>query len=207
MTCNYFGEPSYTTFWNDYSSDISNAANGTNIPQSAIASQWYDEWGIPINNPANQGSSMGYCVSSYCGSFPYFCSLSDGVNAYIAQVNYSYNGGSNAWKDIFGNTVNWANAYNAGFPGGLTASSTETDGGCYVTAQSQQYYGMNDVPNPPSPNQLTYYQEQGAQAAMEAMGASPWDAGHYMNCGDTEPGVKLINVAIDSGWLSSYSYI
>ncbi|PWI53047.1 hypothetical protein [Sulfoacidibacillus thermotolerans] len=207
MTCNYYGKPSYSTFWNDYSSYISQAASGTNVPQSAIASQWYDEWGIPINNPANQTSSFGYCYGSTCGSFPYFCSLSDGVNAYIDQVNYSYNGGSNAWTDIFGQQVNWSGAYQNGYPGGLSKTSVETDGGCYVTANSVHYYGLGDTPNPPSSGQLAYYREQGAQASMEAMGASPWDAGHYMNCGESEPGIKLINIASNSGWLSSYSYV
>ncbi len=84
------------------------------------------------------------------------------------------------------------------------ATSVETDPPVsHVTATSVAYQGTNDSIS----NTLAYYQQQGACAVMEAMGASPWDAGHYMQSTDTEPGHKLIVIAQDSGWLDNYSAI
>lgn len=206
----YPSKPDYSTFYNNYSSYISEAAGALGIPQSVVASQWYGEWGIPINNPANQGSTFGQCADGTCGSFPFFCSLGDGTQAYIDPVSYSYNGGSNAFSNIYKETVNWANNYDTGFTANAAATGIPTDPNasgtvCSQTSTSRGYVGIEDTPPGSSEDIILEYQQRGALAVMEGMGASPWDGGHYWQCGDAYAGYMLQVIAEDSGWLSSLS--
>jgi len=195
-------KPSPSAFLSDYNSYITDAADGTNLPYTAVATQWFQEWGIPHNNPANQGSTMGQCTSGTYGTFPIFCTLQDGVDAYIAQVNYSYNGGSNAFTSIYGQPVHWSYNYQWGFAGGQVATNKPTDtSGCFQTSTSQAFFGVSDIPSGASQQQIASYQRQAIEAVLEAMGASPWDYGHYWSCGDSYAGSTLVSVAIDNGWL------
>lgn len=197
--------PDYTTFWSDYESYISTASSGAGIPMSAIASQWYAEWGIPYNNPGNVSAAEGFCTEGTCGDMPYFCTLEDGVQAYIDTINTYYQGGSNAVETIYKKPAHWTYNWEWGFEGGQVATSVPTDDGCSQTSTSEGFYGVNDTPAGATKEQKLAYLEQAAEAVMEAMGASPWDAGHYWSCGDTYAGETLIGIAIDSGWLYSYS--
>ncbi len=209
----YPSEPDYATFLSDYGSYISAASSGTGVPESAIASQWYQEWGIPINNPANQGNYseglgiFGQCVNGACGSLPIFCTLSDGVSAYIDQVNYSYNGGSNALPNIYNSPTNWAAAWENGFAGNLVATEIPTDNGCSQTSTSRAWPGVTDIPSGASEQEIQAYHEQAGYAVMEAMGASRWDAGHYWLCGQEYAGEQLTVIAYDSGWYASLDYV
>lgn len=203
----YPSNPGYSSFLNDYGAYISTASSGTGIPESAIASQWYAEWGIPINNPANQISTFSQCTDGTCGSFPVFCSLEDGVQAYIDQVNYSYNGGSQAFSNIYGEPVNWSGAWENGFSGNHVASGIATDNGCSQISTSREWPGIADIPYGASSEEVKSYHEQAGYAVMEAMGASPWDGGHYWLCGQSYAGEQLTVIADDSGWYSSLDYV
>ncbi|TEB07699.1 hypothetical protein Psch_01254 [Pelotomaculum schinkii] len=191
-------KPNYAGFVSDYLSYATTAASELGVSIAFILCQWYQEWGLPANNPAWQGSTMGYTTCGSCGSFPMFCSLSDGTGAYIAQMGY-YNDNS-SWTNVFGNPVSVYNSYNWGFNGGQTAYNVSTDDGYYVTATSQHFYGALESGG----NGTT-----GTYAANEAIGASPWNYGHYMSytSGDTYPGRRLNVILNNSGWAPTYCYV
>ena len=210
MTCPPGLQPSHATFMADYESYIATAASATNLPMSAIASQWFDEWGMPYNNPGNVTASKGFCTSGSCGGLPAFCTLEDGVQAYIANVNSLYQGGSGAELTIYNKPSHWTFNWQWGFEGGqiatkITTAANTNGQSCSHTSTSQAFYGVNDTPSGSSRQQIQAYREQAAQAVMEAMGASRWAGGHYWSCNDTYAGETLIHIAMDSGWLYSYS--
>ena len=210
MTCPSAPKPDYATFMADYESYIATAASGTNLPISAIASQWFAEWGIPYNNPGNVTASEGFCTTGTCGTgkitLPMFCTLEDGVQAYITNVNNLYQGKSGSATTIYGKPSHWTFNWQWGFEGGQTSLKAEpTDNGCSQVSTSQAFYGVSDTPSGATKQQIQAYREQASEAVMEAMGASPWDGGHYWFCGQSYAGQALINIAIDSGWLYSYS--
>ena len=113
MTCPPGLQPSHAAFMADYESYIATAASATNPPISAIASQWFDEWGVPYN-------SLEYCSKGTCGTGKviYFCTLDDRVNAYIANVNSLYQGGSTYLQTIYKKPPHWTFNWQWGFEGG-----------------------------------------------------------------------------------------
>lgn len=196
----YPAKPSYAIFASgDILSNATDAAHTLGVSIAFILCQWYQEWGIPINNPAFQTSIFSQCTQGSCGAFPIFCSLSDGKNAYVAQINYSYKGGADPYTNVFGDPVDiWA-SYNWGFRGEQTATCKDDSGG-YYSVTSQHFYGA--IESAGSGTTGTY-------AANEAIGASPWNAGHYYrySYGDTYPGRRLNVILNDSGWAPQYCYV
>ncbi|SIR50387.1 hypothetical protein SAMN05880570_4026 [Paenibacillus sp. RU4T] len=187
----YPTKPSASTFGTTYKSYAQTAAASIGVSTAFVLCQWFQEWGIPINNPAFQASQFGHDLNASpdkCGSFFVFATLDDGVAAYADQINYSYNGGSHAWTNVFGNPVDVKNAYLNGFPGSLTATNVHTDNGYNVSVTSTHFGGKNDSGGSVS---------TGTFAANEMMGSSPWDGGHYMDNTDSYPGRKL-NVIFNS---------
>lgn len=182
-------KPNYSEFTNTYLPYVSPAAHALGLPAALVLCHWYKEWGLPAYNPAWQTyvpSGMQTCGS--CGQFPMFCSLDDGTQAYIAQMNY-YNNGSHT--DVFGQAVKLSVYFNDGFTGELHASNVQTDDGRYVNVTSQHFVGGG---------------LSGTYAANEGLGASPWDAGHYMNSTDTYTGRQLNVILNDAGW-QGYCYV
>lgn len=178
----YPKKPDYDTFAKKYSEYASAAAEQIGISTAVVLTQWYQEWGIPINNPGFQGGSIGEPVGK-CGTFPVYATLDDGVEAYCKQINKRYVGGKDAFNDIFGNKTIIKAAYEDGFKGGLKAFNVQTDDNKKVNVVSERFVGGN-------------------YACNEALGASPWNAGHYMRAskGDTYPGRRLNALLNDAGW-------
>ncbi|MGB9680484.1 MAG: hypothetical protein ACPL3A_11010 [Thermoanaerobacteraceae bacterium] len=209
-TCPTSPKPNYTTFVNNYLSYAQTASRSLQLPVAAILAHWYQEWGMPIKNPTFQTwAPSGICVSGYCGgstgnAFPIFCTLNDGVQAYIKQMNY-YNDGSHI--DIFGFPTKLSTFFNIGYKAGGKTATVKNDNGNTVIAQGVTHYGLNDIPEFPTPQQLTYYEHQALYSVLEALGASEWDAGYYFSGTDIQPGQSLINIVINSGWQDLYNYI
>lgn len=197
-------KPDYATFLNDYLSYAQSAANATGIPVVTVLSQWYQEWGIPSNNPGNLiNATEGYCSSGTCSNgVVLFCTLQDGVDAWIANIQNLYSGGE--LTDVFGLSVNVPEAYQAGFPGGKTAANVLDDDGTSQTADSVEYTGTNSITSTSTEEEIIAYRKDGSYATMEALGASPWDKGHYFLQGQSMPGQELVNIANASGWIDTY---
>jgi hypothetical protein len=179
----YPSKPSYSDFYDRYVSYADEAAYEIGVSTAVILCQWFQEWGIPINNPAFQTSTFGQDTIGSCGSFPVFATLYDGTIAYYSQINKRYNGGTGAFTNIFGQKVDISGAYENGFTGGLKASNVKTDDGKTLPSVTSQAFSA------------------GEYAANEMMGSSPWDAGHYMTSSDSYPGRKLNVILNNSGWL------
>jgi hypothetical protein len=193
----YPSKPSQTAFATSYGTNASTAATSIGVSVAFVLCQWFQEWGIPINNPAFQTSTFSHPTNpspSACGSFPIFATLADGVGAYTDQIKYSYCGGVNAHANIFGDPTNVSDAYLNGFPASKTHSAVPCDGGGTANVTSVHFAGQGTVGG----NKTT-----GTYAANEMIGASPWDAGHYMSSSDTYTGYKL-NVILngDLAWAS-----
>ncbi len=187
----YPSKPPYSNFANTYLTKAQTASRSLGLPIALILCHWYLEWGIPANNPAWQSSIMGQCSQSKCSNgFPTFCSLDDGVQAYIDQMQY-YNSGQGQ-VDVFGQAVKLSAYYNSGFTGGLHASNVMTDSGTTVNVTSQGFSGGGGL--------------SGTYAANEGLGASGWDGGHYMFNTDTYPGRQLNVLLNNAGW-SNYCYV
>ena len=176
MTCPSAPKPDYATFMADYESYIATAASGTNLPISAIASQWFAEWGIPYNNPGNVTASEGFCTTGTCGTgkitLPMFCTLEDGVQAYITNVNNLYQGSGEL--TIYKKHAHWTFNWQWGFEGGQIATGVPTDfntsgKSCTQTSTSQAFYGIKDTPTGATLQQTKAYREQAAEAVMEAI--------------------------------------
>lgn len=188
----YPTKPNYNDFWNSYYSYAANVTPFIGTSKSFILVHWFQEWGIPINNPAFQTSTEGQSTQGTCGSFPVFNSLSDGAYAYKELMVRRYVSSSTAYSNIFGEQNNLNLAYLYGFAGGKTASNVKTDeGGTIGTVTSVKFGGRLETGG----SVLT-----GTYAANEAIGASGWDVGHYMLNSDTYPGQKLNRVLNSSGW-------
>jgi len=125
-----------------------------------------------------------------------FNTLDDGTDAYVMQMNYYCDNVSHT--NVFGDKVSVYASYNWGFRGGQTASNVPTDDGYNVNVTSQHFYGALE-----SNGNGTL----GTYAANEAIGASPWDGGHYMLHTDTYPGRQLNLILNDSGWAPQYCYV
>ncbi|UFJ62242.1 hypothetical protein [Brevibacillus sedimenti] len=181
----YPKKPNYSDFYDRYASYAEEAANQIGIPTEVVLCQWFQEWGIPINNPAFQTSTMGRTTekNKSCGSFPIFASLTEGTIAYYEQIKKRYNGGKDAYDNIFGEKTNLRGAYENGFKGGLKASNVKTDDGKTLKSVTSQNF---------SP---------GAYAVNEMLGSSKWNAGHYMLSTDSYPGRRLNIILNNSGWL------
>ncbi|PUA34709.1 hypothetical protein C8Z91_33050 [Paenibacillus elgii] len=188
----YPSKPNYDTFWNDYLYYANIIVPVLGVSRSFILGVWYQEWGIPINNPGFSKGTEGYTPQGYCGSFPVFQTLEDGANAFAALFSRRYNGQSTATKTIFQQTTNVSDAYYNGFPGGLKAYNVKNDDGAIVSSViSQAFAGSTQSGG----SILT-----GTYAANEMFGASPWNEGHYMRNGDSYPGQRLNAVLNSSGW-------
>jgi len=197
-SCSGTKPATYADFANQYLSYATTAAQRLQLPIAFVLCQWWKEWGIPANNPAWQK----WCPEKYdppygwCGSFPMFYTLDDGTDAYVLQMEYYCDDVSH--PNVFGQTVNVRASYNWGFGGGYVANNVYTDDGYYVTVTSQHFYGALES----SGNGTS-----GTYAANEAIGASPWDGGHYMLHTDTYPGRQLNLILNDSGWAPQYCYV
>jgi hypothetical protein len=188
-------KPSYSGFVNSYLSYAKTASQSLGLPIAFVLCHWYQEWGIPANNPAWQTSLEGYTPVGYCGDFPMFQTLDDGVQAYIDQMQ-NYNSG-NGQVDVFGQAVKLSTYFNDGFTGGLYASNVQTDtscgSGCWVHVNvTSQVFGGGSL--------------SGTYAANEGLGASAWNSGHYMLDTDAYTGHQLNVILNDAGW-SNYCYV
>ncbi|RUS46737.1 hypothetical protein [Cohnella sp. AR92] len=189
----YPAKPSYNDFWNSYHSLAGDLVPWIGTSISFILVHWFSEWGIPINNPAFQTSTEGYASSQgKCGNFPIFDTLQDGAYAYKELMERRYVLPATAYSNIFGDKNNVNDAYMNGFASGKTATNVLTDSGTYKSSVSSvQFKGRLE-----SGGTIT----SGTYAANEALGASAWNAGHYMLSTDTYPGAKLNRVLDSSGW-------
>lgn len=194
-TCSTGTKPNYTNFASSYKSYAINAAKQLRLPVAFVLCHWYQEWGIPANNPAWQTWKAGLTPYGWCGDFPMFKTLDDGVTAYVKQMNFYNDNASH--KNVFGDAVSISNSYNWGFRGGQKAT-IPTDDGSKVAVTSEPFNGAA---------QSGGSGKTGTYAANEAIGASPWDYGHYMLKSDTYPGRRLNVILNNSGWASDYCYV
>ena len=191
-------KPNYAGFVSDYLSYATTAASQLGVSIAFILCQWYQEWGLPANNPAWQlwCPEKYYPPYGWCGSFPMFDTKDEGTDAYVMQMRYYCD---DSKQNVFGDTVNVWPSYNWGFRGGQTANCKD-ESGSTVPVTSQHFYGAIETGG----NGTT-----GTYAANEAIGASPWSAGHYFrySYGDTYPGRRLNVILNNSGWAPQYCYI
>ncbi|NOU99844.1 hypothetical protein [Paenibacillus planticolens] len=188
-------KPNYDNFWNNYLYYANICVPALEVSRSFLLGVWYQEWGIPYNNPGNLIGTEGYTPAGYCGNFPAFDTLEDGAQAFVTLFNRRYNGESTSYSNIFGQLNNVKNAYNNGFTGGLTASSVKTDDGDYINVTSVAFGGKSQSGG--TILTATY-------AANEMFGSTAWNAGHYIRnrspYNDYYPGQRLNAVLNSSGW-------
>lgn len=193
-------KPNYDNFWNDYLYYANISVPALEVSRSFVLGIWYQEWGIPYNNPGNVLNEPGYNPVGKCGNFPAYETLEDGTGAFVQLFNRRYNGASTAYSNIFGQRNDVKGAYNKGFPAGLRATSVKTDDGDYINVTSVAFAGIEN----PGGTILT-----ATYAANEMFGASNWNEGHYIRnrspYNDYYPGQRLNAVLNSSGWAQKES--
>mgnify|MGYP006976789523 CR=1 FL=1 len=177
-------------FWNTYYDYAALITPFIGTSKSFVLCHWFQEWGIPINNPGFQTSTENKKTIGKCGSFPVFETLQDGVLAYKELMVRRYCGGDTAYTNIFGDKNNVTEAFYFGFPGGKTATNVQNDDGHTVNVTSEAFSGFLADRSILS----------GTYAANEMIGSSYWNAGHYMRGADSYPGRRLNLILNQSGW-------